>query len=145
MVDRGAAGVEQHGDRTDELRDEDGENGLPVVETNTDQTRAQCPIAEGQCEIEDDIVVPYTLIRPPCVGVPKGYLHRQVRLSGGVGSRSSFDHVWPESPFEWRSSAVSGTRTQALKLSQLLKAIVALFFFSMAVAFAVWKVMAAGR
>jgi hypothetical protein len=30
-------------------------------------------------------------------------------------------------------------------LSQLLKAIVALFFFSMAVAFAVWKVMAAGR
>lgn len=141
MVYRGCAGVEQHGDRTDKLRDEDGEDGLPVVEAYAYQTRAKSPVAKRQGKVEDDIVVPYMSIRQPYSGLSKGYLHLHVRFSGGVGSRSSFDHVGPVSPCEWRSSTVSGTRTHCLKLSQLLKALIAFFFFSMAVAFAVWKVM----
>jgi hypothetical protein len=40
---------------------------------------------------------------------------------------------------------VSGTRTHCLKLSQLLKALTAFFFFSMAVAFTVWTVMVGKR
>ena len=141
MVDRGCTRVEEHGNRTDELGDEDGQDGLPVVEADTDQTRTQGPVTKRQGEVEDNIVVPYTSIRHPYSGMSKGYLHLQVRFSGGVGSRSSFDHVGPVSPCEWRSSAVSGTRTHCLKLSQLLKALTAFFFFSMAEAFAVEKVM----
>lgn len=58
MVHRGGSGVEEHGNRADKLGDEDGQDGLPVVEANTDQTRAQGPVTKRQGEVEDDIVVP---------------------------------------------------------------------------------------
>ena len=74
VVDRGTARVEQHGDRTDELRDKDGEDGLPVVEADTNQTRTKSPVTKRQGKVEDDVVVPYTLIRYPYSRMSKGVL-----------------------------------------------------------------------
>jgi hypothetical protein len=58
VVDRSTARVEQHGDGADELRDENGNNGLPPVESNTNQARAQGPVAKRQGKVKDDVVVP---------------------------------------------------------------------------------------
>lgn len=44
MVYAGAAGVEKHGDRADQLREEDSNDCLPPIETDSDHSRAQRPV-----------------------------------------------------------------------------------------------------
>jgi hypothetical protein len=82
MIARCTARVEEHGNRANKLRDEDGQDGLPVVETDTDQTRTQGPVTKRQGEVEDDIVVPYTSIRHPYSGLSKGVLTPPSALLG---------------------------------------------------------------
>lgn len=83
MVTTCSSGVEEHGNRADKLGDEDGQDGLPVVEADADQTRAQGPVTKRQGEVEDDIVVPCTLIRHPCSGLSRRVLTPPSALLGG--------------------------------------------------------------
>lgn len=58
MVHAGAARVEKHGDRADQLGEEDGNDGLPPIQPYTNHSASKRPIPKGKSPIEHYKVPP---------------------------------------------------------------------------------------
>ena len=58
MVNACASGVEKHRNRADDLREEDGQDGLPPVQSNADHGAPERPVAERQPPVENHVIPP---------------------------------------------------------------------------------------
>lgn len=63
MIHTGTSRVEEHGDRANELRQEDGQDGLPPIEPDADHRRPERPVAERQIPVKDHVVPPSCVYR----------------------------------------------------------------------------------